>query len=101
MPQERIRRASFPPPVRPPFSFLKDFSEKTQDEYNKIRDRNTVLLKEREHLSKLKAEFEAKSIRLGEELNKTLDNMKTLKNQLEKITNGKADTDKENIKSNR
>tara|TARA_X000001388_G_scaffold71954_1_gene62193 strand:+ start:824 stop:1813 length:990 start_codon:yes stop_codon:yes gene_type:complete len=78
---------------------IKDFSEKTQDEYNKIRDRNTVLLKEREHLSKLKAEFEAKSIRLGEELNKTLDNMKTLKNQLEKITNGKADTDKENIKS--
>ena len=57
------------------------------------------MLKEREHLSKLKAEFEAKSIRLGEELNKTLDNMKTLKNQLEKITNGKADTDKENIKS--
>ena len=78
---------------------IKDFSEKTQDEYNKIRDRNTVLLKEREHLSKLKAEFEAKSIRLGEELNKTLDNMKTLENQLEKITNGKADTDKENIKS--
>ena len=38
---------------------IKNFSEKTQDEYNKIRDRNTVLLSERENISKLKAEFEA------------------------------------------
>ena len=52
---------------------VKDFSDKIQIEYNKIRDVNTNLMEERTNLSKLQAEFEAKSIRLGEELNQAND----------------------------
>ena len=79
---------------------IKDFSEKTQDEYNKVRDRNTVLMKEREDLSRLKAEFEVKSIRLGDELNKAQEVKKTLEDKLVKITNVKINTEEDAIKSN-
>ena len=78
---------------------IKNFSEKTQDEYNKIRDRNTVLLSERENISKLKAEFEAKSIRLGEELNKATSVIKDLKSKLEHTTKLNSNRDKEIAKS--
>jgi len=78
---------------------IKDFSEKTQDEYNKIRDRNTVLLSERENISKLKAEFEAKSIRLGEELNKATSVIKDLKSKLEHTTKLNSNNDKQLVKS--
>ena len=78
---------------------IKNFSEKTQDEYNKIRDRNTVLLSERENISKLKAEFEAKSIRLGEELNKATSVIKDLKSKLEHTTKLNSSGDKQLIKS--
>tara|TARA_R110002124_G_scaffold47962_2_gene141946 strand:+ start:2721 stop:3710 length:990 start_codon:yes stop_codon:yes gene_type:complete len=77
----------------------KDFSEKTQDEYNKIRDRNTVLMQERENLSRLKAEFEVKSIRLGDELNKAQEVKKILEDKLVKITDVKINTEKDAIKS--
>ena len=77
----------------------KDFLKKTQDEYNKLRDRNTVLLSERENISKLKAEFEAKSIRLGEELNKATSVIKDLKFKLEHTTNLNSNRDKEIAKS--
>ena len=78
---------------------IKNFSEKTQDEYNKIRDRNTVLLSERENISKLKAEFEAKSIRLGEELNKATSIIKDLKSKLEHTTKLNSNSDKQLVKS--
>jgi len=78
---------------------IKDFSEKTQDEYNKLRDRNTVLLSERENISKLKAEFEAKSIRLGEELNKATSVIKDLKSKLEHTTKLNSNSDKQLVKS--
>ena len=78
---------------------IKNFSEKTQDEYNKIRDRNTVLLSERENISKLKAEFEAKSIRLGEELNKATSVINDLKSKLEHTTKLNSNNDKQLVKS--
>ena len=78
---------------------IKNFSEKTQDEYNKIRDRNTVLLSERENISKLKAEFEAKSIRLGEELNKATNVIEDLKSKLEHTTKLNSSSDKQLVKS--
>ena len=78
---------------------IKNFSEKTQDEYNKVRDRNTVLMQERENLSRLKAEFEAKSIRLGEELNKATNVIKDLKSKLENTTKLNSSGDKQLVKS--
>tara|TARA_R110002020_G_scaffold475704_1_gene711827 strand:- start:207 stop:1205 length:999 start_codon:yes stop_codon:yes gene_type:complete len=79
---------------------IKDFSEKIQNDYNKVRERNTVLLKEREDLSKLKSEFEAKSIRLGEELRKAQENNRTTKDKLENLINKDNIRDKETITSN-
>ena len=72
---------------------IKDFSDKIQIEYNKIRDVNTGLMEERANLSKLKAEFEAKSIRLGEELNQANDKIRELKINLAKFT--KTDINKD------
>ena len=79
---------------------IKDFSEKTQDEYNKTRDRNTVLMREREDLSILKTEFEVKSIRLGDELNKAQEVKRILEDKLVKLTNVNINTEKDAIKSN-
>jgi len=78
---------------------IKNFSEKTQDEYNKVRDRNTVLLSERENISKLKAEFEAKSIRLGEELNKATNVIEDLTSKLEHTTKLNSSGNKQLVKS--
>jgi len=64
------------------FDKQKDFSEKLQNDYNKIGERNTGLLSEREELSKLKSEFEAKSIRLGEELIRTQEKLRNTEGAL-------------------
>ncbi len=82
------------------FSKAENFSEKIENDYNKIRERNTVLLQEREHLSKLKVEFEAKSIRLGEELRKAQENIRILKDKVENLTSKDTARDKETIVSN-
>ena len=42
-------------------------------------------MQERENLSRLKAEFEVKSIRLGDELNKAQEVKKILEDKLEKL----------------
>ena len=78
----------------------KDFSEKLQSEYNKLRDRNTGLLEEREELSKLKAEYEAKSIRLGEELNRAQEKIRNLDGKMVEITNLNETRESEAIESN-
>ena len=78
---------------------IKDFSDRTQNEYNKIRDRNTVLMQEREDLSRVKSEFEVKSIRLGEELNKANDKIRELEINLNKVTMVNTETEKEFVKS--
>ena len=86
--------------LRAEFDKQKDFSEKLQNDYNKIGERNTGLLSEREELSKLKAEFEAKSIRLGEELRKAQENIRILKDKVENLTSKDNARDKETIVSN-
>ena len=78
----------------------KDFSENLQNEYNKLRDRNTGLLEEREELSRLKAEYEAKSIRLGEELNRTQEKIRNLDGKMVEVTNLNETRESEAIKSN-
>ena len=79
---------------------IKDFSEKIQNDYNKVRERNTVLINEREKLSKLKTEFEVKSIRLGEELNKNQKKLKNLNERLTKVESKNVITDAEIVKKN-
>jgi len=76
---------------------IKDFSDKTQSEYNKLRDRNTALMQEREDLSRLKAEFEVKSIRLGDELNKTQEKLRNTQGDLADAKNANDSKDKEAI----
>jgi chromosome segregation ATPase len=78
----------------------KDFSEKLQNDYNKIRDRNVGLMNEREQLSRLKSEFEAKSIRLGDELIKAQEKIRNLEGKLVEITNLNDVREDEAIKSN-
>jgi len=68
--------------LRAEFDKQKDFLEKLQNDYNKIGERNTGLLGEREELSKLKSEFEAKSIRLGEELIRTQEKLRNAEGAL-------------------
>jgi len=86
--------------LRADFNKQKDFSEKLQNDYNKIGERNTGLLSEREELSKLKAEFEAKSIRLGEELIRAQEKLKNLNERLTKVESKNVITDAEIVKKN-
>jgi len=85
--------------LRAEFDKQKDFSEKLQNDYNKIGKRNTGLLGEREELSKLKAEFEAKSIRLGEELIRTQEKLRNTHGELVGVKNTNDSKDKEAINS--
>jgi len=78
----------------------KDFSEKLQNDYNKIRDRNVGLMNEREQLSRLKSEFEAKSIRLGDELIKAQEKIRNLEGKMVEINNTNEVRESEAIKSN-
>lgn len=85
--------------IRAEFDRQKDFSEKLQNDYNKIGERNTGLLGEREELSKLKSEFEAKSIRLGEELIRTQEKLRNTHGELVGVKNTNDSKDKEAINS--
>ena len=78
----------------------KDFSEKLQNDYNKIRERNVGLMNEREELSRLKSEFEAKSIRLGDELIKAQEKIRNLEGKMVEINNTNEVRESEAIKSN-
>jgi len=78
----------------------KDFSEKLQNDYNKIRDRNVGLMNEREQLSRLKSEFEAKSIRLGDELIKAQEKIRNLEGKMVEVGNINEVRESEAIKSN-
>ena len=86
--------------LRAEFDKQKDFSEKLQNDYNKIGERNTGLLSEREELSKLKSEFEAKSVRLGDELQKAQEKIRNLDGKLVEVTNLNDVREDEAIKSN-
>ncbi len=85
--------------LRAEFDKQKDFSEKLQNDYNKIGKRNTGLLGEREELSKLKAEFEAKSIRLGEELIRTQEKLRNTEGALVDATTENEHKDRKAISS--
>ena len=85
--------------LRSEFDKQKDFLEKLQNDYNKIGERNTGLLGEREELSKLKAEYEAKSIRLGEELIRTQEKLRNTHGELVGVKNTNDSKDKEAINS--
>ena len=78
----------------------KDFSEKLQNDYNKIRDRNVGLMNEREQLSTLKSEFEAKSIRLGDELIKAQEKIRNLEGKMVEVNNTNEVRESEAIESN-
>ena len=78
----------------------KDFSEKLQNDYNKIRERNVGLMNEREQLSRLKSEFEAKSIRLGDELIKAQEKIRNLEGKMVEVSNTNEVRESEAIKSN-
>ena len=78
----------------------KDFSEKLQNDYNKIRERNVGLMNEREELSRLKSEFEAKSIRLGDELIKAQEKIRNLEGKMVEVSNTNEVRESEAIKSN-
>ena len=77
----------------------KEFSEKLENDYNKVRERNIGLVNERDELSRLKAEFQAKSVRLGEELNKATNVIKDLESKLEHTTKLNSSGDKQLAKS--
>ena len=83
--------------LRSDFDKQKDFSEKLQNDYNKIGERNTGLLSEREELSKLKAEFEAKSIRLGEELIRAQEKLRNTEGKLVSVQNANDSKDREAV----
>ena len=78
----------------------KDFSEKLQNDYNKIRERNVGLMNEREELSRLKSEFEAKSIRLGDELLKAQEKIRNLEGKMVEVSNINEVRESEAIESN-
>tara|TARA_R100001480_G_scaffold136045_2_gene133182 strand:+ start:1299 stop:2291 length:993 start_codon:yes stop_codon:yes gene_type:complete len=78
----------------------KDFSEKIENDYNKVRERNIGLMNERDELSRLKAEFEAKSVRLGDELIKAQEKIRNLEGNLTEVTNVNEVREDEAIKSN-
>ena len=86
--------------LRAEFYKQKDFSEKLQNDYNKIRDRNVGLMNEREQLSRLKSEFEAKSIRLGDELIKAQEKIRNLEGKMVEVSNTNEVRESEAIKSN-
>ena len=81
------------------FDKQKDFSEKLQNDYNKIGERNTALLSEREEISRLKAEYEAKSIRLGEELIRTQEKLRNTEGALVDATTENEHKDRKAISS--
>ena len=70
---------------------IKDFSKQLENDYNKERDRNTALIKERDQLSRLKTEFEAKSIRLGDELIKAQEKIKDIENNITAVNSKNKD----------
>ena len=74
---------------------IKDFSKQLENDYNKERDRNTALIKERDQLSRLKTEFEAKSIRLGDELIKAQEKIKDIESNMSVVNNKNKDRSKE------
>ena len=78
----------------------KDFSEKLENDYNKVRERNIGLMNERDELSRLKSEFEAKSVRLGDELQKAQEKIRNLDGKLVEVTNLNDVREDEAIKSN-
>ena len=85
--------------LRAEFDKQKDFSEKLQNDYNKIGERNTALLSEREEISRLKAEYEAKSIRLGEELIRTQEKLRNTEGDLVDVKTANEHKDKKAISS--
>ena len=78
----------------------KEFSEKLENDYNKVRERNIGLMNERDELSRLKSEFEAKSVRLGDELQKAQEKIRNLDGKLVEVTNLNDVREDEAIKSN-